>query len=287
MRRYRAGEGGERVARGARGGVAGGVAVDTFHSYHHEERCMPKRDGDADMANQEQLEILAQGVAAWNAWRKKNPDVRPDLGEAEFSGADLQNANLKWAKLQGANLQGTNLRDANLRDVNLKDANLANADLSNACVSGVRYNRKNSYKGIRVDSCYGSQMFKSHAMDQDYIEEFRSESKIHKYLYYVWLVSSDCGRSMSLWAAWSVVLLSGFAFVYHTLGPTQLHTPEDALGWVASLYFSFATFSTLGFGDIYPRTSTARIWGMAEVMIGYIMLGGLISILANKLAKRA
>ncbi|WP_407635548.1 potassium channel family protein [Fundidesulfovibrio putealis] len=53
------------------------------------------------------------------------------------------------------------------------------------------------------------------------------------------------------------------------------------------MYFSFVTFSTLGFGDIHPVTPEARIWVMAEVMLGYIMLGGLISILANKLARRA
>ncbi|MFU2207391.1 ion channel [Solidesulfovibrio sp. C21] len=57
--------------------------------------------------------------------------------------------------------------------------------------------------------------------------------------------------------------------------------------WLASLSVSFATFSKPGFGDTYPVKSTARIWTMAEVMIGYIMLGDLISILANKRANRA
>jgi hypothetical protein len=31
------------------------------------------------MANKEHLAILRQGVAAWNAWRAANPNVRPDL----------------------------------------------------------------------------------------------------------------------------------------------------------------------------------------------------------------
>ena len=31
------------------------------------------------MANQQQLDILKQGVEAWNEWRKKNPDVTIDL----------------------------------------------------------------------------------------------------------------------------------------------------------------------------------------------------------------
>ncbi len=47
------------------------------------------------------------------------------------------------------------------------------------------------------------------------------------------------------------------------------------------------TFTTLGFGDVTPKTTKAALWVMAEVVVGYIMLGGLISILANKLARRS
>jgi hypothetical protein len=53
------------------------------------------------------------------------------------------------------------------------------------------------------------------------------------------------------------------------------------------VYYSVVTFTTLGFGDITPIISTAQKWVMAEVITGYIMLGGLISILANKLARRS
>jgi hypothetical protein len=41
------------------------------------------------MANEEHLKILRQGVAAWNEWRRENPELRPDL-----SGADLNKANV-------------------------------------------------------------------------------------------------------------------------------------------------------------------------------------------------
>ncbi len=46
-------------------------------------------------------------------------------------------------------------------------------------------------------------------------------------------------------------------------------------------------FTTLGFGDVKPQTEVAAIIVMAEVITRYIMLGGLISILANKLARRS
>ena len=34
------------------------------------------------MANQEHLEILEQGVSAWNEWREKNLLILPELGLA-------------------------------------------------------------------------------------------------------------------------------------------------------------------------------------------------------------
>jgi hypothetical protein len=53
------------------------------------------------------------------------------------------------------------------------------------------------------------------------------------------------------------------------------------------MYYSVVTFTTLGFGDIKPVTEIAAMVVMLEVVLGYVMLGGLISILANKLARRA
>jgi len=51
--------------------------------------------------------------------------------------------------------------------------------------------------------------------------------------------------------------------------------------------YSVGAFTTLGFGDIVPKTAGLQFWVMLEVIIGYIMPGGLISILANKLAIRS
>ena len=45
------------------------------------------------MANDEHVALLLkQGVAAWNAWRDENPDIRLDLTEADLGGANLNGA---------------------------------------------------------------------------------------------------------------------------------------------------------------------------------------------------
>ena len=125
------------------------------------------------------------------------------------------------------------------------------------------------------------------------MEEYRVNRPVR---YFVWKYSSNCGRSLSLWIFWCVAIAVGFSLVFHFhLGGsesfvlTQLakepgYDPRD---WAPMLYYSVVTFTTLGFGDIVPRTQEAAWWIMAEVVMGYFMLGGLITILATKLARRS
>lgn len=58
------------------------------------------------MANQEHLDILRQGVEAWNEWRKKNWNIKPELSEADLRGADLSRAVLSPVILDGADFTG-------------------------------------------------------------------------------------------------------------------------------------------------------------------------------------
>ena len=51
------------------------------------------------MADQSHLDILAQGVEAWNSWRERNPSIEADLSHANLEEADLSYANLGEADL--------------------------------------------------------------------------------------------------------------------------------------------------------------------------------------------
>jgi hypothetical protein len=66
------------------------------------------------MPNPEHLQILKQGVEAWNTWRDENEDIPPDLRRADLTGANLSEANLHGAILDGANLISADLRGADL-----------------------------------------------------------------------------------------------------------------------------------------------------------------------------
>ncbi|MEM8720954.1 MAG: pentapeptide repeat-containing protein [Cyanobacteria bacterium P01_G01_bin.39] len=64
------------------------------------------------MADENHLEILREGVEVWNQWRKENPDIKPDLYDADFYKANLNGADLNGADLNGADLNGADLNGA-------------------------------------------------------------------------------------------------------------------------------------------------------------------------------
>lgn len=67
------------------------------------------------MANREHLKVLKQGVKAWNEWRKKMPNLRPNLRNAELSDRDFSHGLFNDADLMNADFSGTNLKEANFR----------------------------------------------------------------------------------------------------------------------------------------------------------------------------
>jgi len=89
------------------------------------------------MANPKHTKIIAQGGDAWNAWRLKHPDIKPDLSEEHLMGADLRNADLSESDLSYAYLHMVNLRRANLNKSNLSAADLSEAFLRVAKLKAV------------------------------------------------------------------------------------------------------------------------------------------------------
>ena len=84
------------------------------------------------MPSEKHLEIIKQGVTAWNVWREKNPQVIPDLRDANLSNNYLRFANFRETNLSRANLWQADLGRADLTRANLSEANLMMAILSTA-----------------------------------------------------------------------------------------------------------------------------------------------------------
>ena len=338
-----------------------------------------KGRGENTVANQQQLDMLEQGVVTWNHWRKEHPDVKPDLEEASLIGAALSEANLSNAKLRGANLLGADLSSADLRgadlseailseailsgvdlfvadlssanlfgatlseatlieatliEARLREATLSGADLSSADLSGadlseailsnanlrgadlrgtnlketdvsdIKYLDRNhdqrfltwvypcaimrgKYQGIRVASCYGKATFKRDAQDQDFLDtlEKQWEETWRMWLFRAWGII-DYGRSMFGVFLLALIIVLGFGLTYHFL-PDLISYGSHSQTPFSPFYFSIVTFTTLGFGDVTPNGVGGEMIVSLQVISGYLTLGLLISILANKVARRS
>ena len=143
---------------------------------------------------------------------------------------------------------------------------------------------------------------KRYIEDEQWIKSWREKSSWRKSVFFIWELTSHCGRSIGLWAAWSLFFILLFAFIYtpapgwapeswRKFWPTFEQTVSTYAGKPLSFwscfYFSIVSFTTLGFGDIAAANSTARFLVTIQVTFGYVMLGGLISIFANKFARRS
>jgi hypothetical protein len=125
--------------------------------------------------------------------------------------------------------------------------------------------------------------------DAWYLDDFKNN---HPFIHALWNIMAKCGQSIGRWALWSLFFALYFAFNFYLIDyafPHAFHfNPAIRSKSIWSfIYYSIVTFTTLGFGDIIPTLVWVQRWVMAEVIMGYIMLGGLISILANKLARRS
>lgn len=229
---------------------------------------------------------------------------RANLTDATLFGAELTEASFVSATLRGANLGNTSLQRARLREADLTDATFAKAvasgaDLEATQVAGAVFDHCDlrdtvlrSMRGylqaswihadVRDVDFSGAYLLRREIMDSNYLHEFRHESRLNAAVYWVWWATSDCGRSVTRWGAWTalIALVFGFAFKF-----VPLNISDET--WLSTYYFSVVTLTTLGYGEITPASQLAQWLAIAEVLMGYTMLGGLLSIFANKMARRA
>ena len=227
-----------------------------------------------------------------------------NLENARLFSAHLEEATLTKAKLCGADLRcaflkGARVREADLSNVDLTAADLRGADLALSTVRGAVFNNADLRDSrlravadfenaewigtdIRDINFAGAYRLRRHIVDENYLWEFKKSSRFAKWVYRIWKVSSDCGRSLTRWCTGIILLILIFSGLYLRSGIDFGPGPA----WVGSLYYSVVTLTTLGYGDIVPVTSATRFMAMVQVSMGYLMLGGLLSIFANKMARR-
>jgi len=250
--------------------------------------------------------------------------ARARLWDARLDGAQLWDANLNGAELHVAHLVNCSLLHARLNAAKLTGANLtgallAYADFSNADLGGVIYGRtllSGRCAGVRITTSYGNAIFKRDVEDQEYIDSLANHwgiwedwqnykrrmlmhnagtimqgrawvAKQYRWLLFqTWSRLTDYGRSMSRVLLVSLLIAVLFGVVYDWCD--MLHRDEYTPDWgFTAIYYSIVTYTTLGFGDVTPQSKWGQVLVTLEVFLGYLSLGLVVSVLANKVARRA
>lgn len=204
---------------------------------------------------------------------------------ADFRAACLDDTRILDADVTGSDFSRSSLRDADLSGTCVREAVFKEADLHGSCLRGLREFEHADWIDVAVVGVdfSGAYLVRRAIMDENYLHEFRSRDQRHDLLYRLWKATSDCGRSFARWGILTAVLAVVFGILY-----TQVSLDYgDHQTWLSPFYFSVVTLTTLGYGDVLPKSPTAQTLVLLEVVIGYVMLGGVLSIFATRMGRRA
>lgn len=82
------------------------------------------------------------------------------------------------------------------------------------------------------------------------------------------------------------VFLVVFSSVYLSMSHAAATTFTQQLDPTRSLYFTISVFSTVGFGDITPRTDQARLVVAVQMLLDFVIIGVAVRMLFNAAKSR-
>lgn len=327
--------------------------------------------------------------------------IKSSWTKARVHLASIQDARLLECKLQETEFNQANLTGSDLRECDVSHADFGKADLHAIQLRGLKNYTTANWIGsdIRDIDFTGAYLVRRHIVDENYLEEFRNQGRMARVVYWLWWLTSDCGRSLFRWVVLNFLLIGAFALVFALLpdsltkvdpdvpmksagfatalttgalkinGTVVPYDPEkDSLNqlcerihatthqaitaaylpkedafavwstqsplelkdqdggnllaalslaesqgqgsswqssaplgvvtpalfvptdfqrsWYETIYFSFVVALTLGFGDVLPKTVPAQFVVNLLTLVGYVGLGGLLTIFSNQLGRR-
>jgi NAD/NADP transhydrogenase beta subunit len=82
------------------------------------------------------------------------------------------------------------------------------------------------------------------------------------------------------------VFLVAFSAIYLAMSHESASTFTQPLDHTRALYLTITIFSTVGFGDITPRTDTARLVVSAQMLLDLVIIGAVVRLLFNAAKSR-
>ncbi len=217
-----------------------------------------------------------------------------DFSGSSFSHSNFCNAHILYSDFSGAMIDHCNFSNTNmtlshftcstLEGSDLRGSWLTDVDFSSSNLGFVKFNNKTDFQNINVNCFEGTSnpLFLSFIKRKHYLKHFKDQSNINAVKYYIWWLISDCGQSFFRWLLTSIFLIAVFGTIFTFSQSAFIIANNRTPTGFTFYYYSIVAFTTLGFGDIVPKNIVGEILISIEVVLGYLMLGGLLSIFANK-----
>jgi len=123
---------------------------------------------------------------------------------------------------------------------------------------------------------------------QQFLFAFKNRKPMwfYRLAYWVWGTTSYFGESFLLWFFWMSLIVFGFGIVFSFFPHFILTQVEVFNNPFEPFYYSGLVFTSLGLGGLKLNSLWGQVLVLAEVMLGFIMLGSLVSFFANKFVRR-
>ncbi|MCE7975362.1 MAG: pentapeptide repeat-containing protein [Leptolyngbya sp. PLA1] len=247
-----------------------------------------------------------------------------DLSGADLTGCDLfaaslEGASLNRARLSRANLHSTKLAEADLSGADLSDATLHQCDLTRvdfrtARLFGTRITEPTWWVNLPTATLRGEVLFQSaipehpiqgvlglppllrrQIADVQHLRDMHRRSHgAARRLVWLWGVCCGFGQSLGRLGLTAVAILLLFVGAY-MLSDFSLARPGaaggDVVRYVArpdfgqALFFAITTFTAPGTSGQFPVGALGKVLLSAQGLVSFLLLGGLLSIFANKVSR--
>jgi uncharacterized protein YjbI with pentapeptide repeats len=234
------------------------------------------------------------------------------LPKASFEHAILKNVKAEGAIWNEANLSCCDLSAAELKSVDLRDVSAQYAIVDGATLidAGCDIGRGTDFsgtglQGIRIPPELLSEL--EYNIRRVNWQRYYKRHPFMGFLWWLFWITSDYGKSTGRIVFTFLLFSVVFAVLYLMPTPSPSWLPDwlprfhcetivanldsyksdvgkeepiqHEMLWLRSFYFSIVTMTTLGFGDMhaYPNGYLGHILITLQVLIGYILLGALIT----------
>lgn len=237
-----------------------------------------------------------------------------DLFAASLEGACLSRARLSRANLHSTRLAGADLSGTDLSDATLHQCDLTRVDFRTARLFGTRITEPTWWINLPTATMRGEVLFQSaipehpiqdvlglppllrrQIADVQHLRDMhrRSHGAMRR-LVWLWGVCCGFGQSLGRLALTATVILLLFVAAY-MLSDFSLARPGagggDVVRYVGrpdfgqALFFAITTFTAPGTSGQFPVGGLGKVLLSTQGLVSFLLLGGLLSIFANKVSR--